>query len=141
MAELEAMLLTLTRQTGRTPDEALKDMEAFYTKLRESWERAVEECLFNKVVGRFQTEVKTLSLRGAIVTDEDHKTVYFAMKKASEYSGHDRPAGRQPTLRTTDEMRVDLEELRKFFNDAKARRDLLEKTRGALETPVKAQTA
>ena len=141
MAVLEAILVALKGQTSRTPEDALKDMEAFYTKLRESWERAVEECLFNKVVGRFQTEVKTQSLRGAIVTDEDHKTVFFAMKRASEYSGHDRPAGRQPTLRTIDEMRVDLDDLRKFFNDARKRREALEETRGALETPAKAQTA
>ena len=141
MAELEAKLVDLKRQTGRTPDEELEVVEAFYTKLRESWERAVEECLFNKVVGRFQTEVRTLSLKGAVVTDEDYKTVFFAMKRASEYSGHDRPAGRQPTIRTVDDMRADLEELRTFFKDTKARREALEKARGALETPTKGQTA
>jgi hypothetical protein len=140
MAELETMLLAQKRQPGRSPDEALRDMEAFYTKLRESWERAVEECLFNKVVGRFQTDVRTQSLRGVIVTDDDHKIVYFAMKRASEYSGHDRPAGRQPTLRTIDEMRADLEELRKFVQDTKTRRDATEKLRDALVMPGKAHT-
>jgi hypothetical protein len=116
----------------------LREVEGFYTKLRESWERAVEECLFNKVVGRFQPGVATLALRGVTVTDDDHKTVFFAMKRASEYSGHDRPAGRQPTMRTIDEMRGDVEELRKFVKDVTARREGVDKTRGALEKPPKA---
>jgi hypothetical protein len=103
-------------------------------------ERAVEEYLFNKVVGRFQAEVKTLSLKGVSVSDDDYKTVFFAMKKASEYSGHDRPAGRQPTVRTIDEMRADLEELRKFVKDVNARRTALEAARSALETAPKAIT-
>lgn len=141
MAELTAKLVELKGQTGRTPDDALREVEAFYTKLRESWERAVEECLFNKVVGRFQTDVKTQSLKGAFVTDEDYKTVFFAMKKASEYSGHDRPAGRQPTMRAVEDMQNDLEELRTFFKSTKARRVALETTRAALETPSKAQDA
>jgi hypothetical protein len=92
------------------------------------------------LVGRFQAEVKTLSLRGVSVTDDDHKIVLFSMKKASEYSGHDRPAGRQPTVRTIDDMRNDLEDLRKFVKDVNARRPALESARGALVTAPKAIT-
>jgi hypothetical protein len=120
------------------PDKHLKQVEGFYTKLRESWERAVEECLFNKVVGRFQAEVKTQALKGVTVTDDDHKTVFFAMKRASEYSGHDRPAGRQPTARTIEQMRGDLDELRKFVKDVNARRLTLESNRISLEISPKA---
>jgi hypothetical protein len=138
MAALDAMLTDLKGRPNLPPDEHLREVEGFYTKLRESWERAVEECLFNKVVGRFQPGVATLALRGVTVTDDDHKTVFFAMKRASEYSGHDRPAGRQPTMRTIDEMRGDVEELRKFVKDVTARREGVDKTRGALEKPPKA---
>lgn len=140
MAVLDTMLTDMKSRMNCPPDEYLKLVERFYTKLRESWERAVEECLFNKVVGRFQAEVRTLSLRGVTVTDDDHKAVFFAMRRASEYSGHDRPAGRLPTARTIDEMRGDLEELRRFVKDVNARRVVLESARSALENPPKATT-
>jgi len=140
MTVLESMLARMRSQTNCPPDEYLKQMESFYTKLRESWERAVEECLFNKVVGRFQAEVKTLALRGVSVSDEDHKTVFFAMKRASEYSGHDRAAGRPPAARTIDQMRGDLQELRNFVNGVKNRRQGTDSRRGALETPPRAAT-
>jgi hypothetical protein len=138
MTVLDDMLKDMKGRPNCPPDEHLKQVEGFYTKLRESWERAVEECLFNKVVGRFQPDVKTLALRGVTVTDDDHITVFFAMKRASEYSGHDRPAGRQPTTRTIDDMRGDLEDLRKFVKDVNARRAAVDSTRGALENPPKA---
>ena len=140
MVVLEGLLKDMKDQKDCPPADYLKQVEGYYTKMRESWERSVEECLFNKVVGRFQPGVMTQSLKGVTVTDDDHKTVFFAMKRASEYSGHDRPAGRQPTIRTIDEMRGDLDELRRFVKDVNARRDALEKTRGALENPPKATT-
>jgi energy-coupling factor transporter ATP-binding protein EcfA2 len=138
MAVLDSMLISMKSIPNCPPDKHLKQVEGFYTKLRESWERAVEECLFNKVVGRFQAEVKTQALKGVTVTDDDHKTVFFAMKRASEYSGHDRPAGRQPTARTIEQMRGDLDELRKFVKDVNARRLTLESNRISLEISPKA---
>ena len=108
---LEASLKTLPEPTSCTPKEYLEKTEALYSKLRETWERLVEECLLNGVVGRFQPGVATLSLRGVEVTGEDHAKIFFAMKKASEHSGHDRPVGRQPTVRTKDDLQRDLTEL------------------------------
>jgi hypothetical protein len=115
-------------------------MEEFYSKLRETWERLVEECLLNDVVGRFQPGVATQSLKGVNVTDEDYVKVFFAMKKASEFSGHDRPAGRQPVVRTKDEMKNDLGELWKYEKELRKRADDLGKQRRALETPPTAVT-
>lgn len=45
----------------------------FYTDLRETWERLIEERLLNGVIGRFQSGVKTQSLKGVHVDDEDYK--------------------------------------------------------------------
>ena len=45
--------------------------------------------LLGKVVERLNTDVKTQSLKGVIVDDEDYKTVFWAMKRISERSGHD----------------------------------------------------
>jgi hypothetical protein len=73
--------------------EALTDFETdeyrglakdFYTDLRETWERLVEEVLLGKVVERFNTDIRTQSLKGVVVDDDDYKTIYWAMKHVSE---------------------------------------------------------
>ena len=52
--------------------------------LRETWERLVEEVLLYRVVERFGSDVKTQSLKGVVVDDDDYKTIFWAMKRASE---------------------------------------------------------
>jgi energy-coupling factor transporter ATP-binding protein EcfA2 len=137
---LESMITALPDQASSTPSEYQQKTEEFYSKLRETWERLVEECLLNDVVGRFQPGVATQSLKGVSVTDDDYVKVFFAMKKASEFSGHDRPAGRQPVVRTKDEMKNDLGELWKYEKELKKRADDLGKQRRVLETPPAAVT-
>ncbi len=48
----------------RTPDQGSDEYRilatGFYAGLRETWERLVEELLFNEVIGRFQLGVTTL---------------------------------------------------------------------------------
>lgn len=47
-----------------------------------------------KTVVRFVPDVMTGRLKEVSVTDEDYRTIYFAMKRASERSGHDMSVGR-----------------------------------------------
>ena len=65
-----------------------------YRTLREnaeSWERIVEEILFNNVVQRFRPEVMTQSLEQACVDPTaDYPAIFEGMKRCSHYSGHDR---------------------------------------------------
>jgi len=135
LAVLDQMIKDMPDQFTTSPDEYLKRTEAFYSKLRETWERLVEECLLNDVVGRFQPGVATQSLKGVSVTDEDYRKVFFAMKKASEFSGHDRPVGRPPVPRSQDEMKNDWGELWAYEKDLKKRADDLSSHRKFLETP------
>lgn len=81
----------------------------FYTDLRETWERLVEELLLGQVAERFTSEVQTLRLKGVTVEDEDYRTVYFAMKRVSERSGHDTAAAKQVPIPTPADMTVDLD--------------------------------
>ena len=75
--------------------EASPDYEAqaifFYNRLRESWERLIEEKIFAQVVMRFQPQVQTLRLKEAVIDDEIVSQVHFGMSSASIYTGHDRP--------------------------------------------------
>lgn len=113
----------------------------FYTGLRETWERFVEEVLLGKVIERFNSDVKTQSLKGVNVTDEDYATVFHAMKRASERSGHDMAAGRAVALPKPADMKADLDELDTYRVKAQKRVAETTKTRKALEKPAKPTVA
>jgi len=133
---LEEKKLPFIRKIQDTSgDEYRRAVMDFYCSLRETWERLVEELLFNGVVTRFQTGVMTQSLKGAQVEDEDYRRIYFAMKRASEFSGHDRTRARQVSFPGPDDIKKDLEDLRIYAKGLKARNRSLEESRIALEKP------
>lgn len=135
LSDLEGKLAQLAALHEYADEDYRKAVEDFYTDLRETWERLVEELLLNNVVTRFQAGVMTQSLKGCQVEDEDYSKVYFGMKKASEYSGHDRPVGRQASFPHPDEIKRDLENLREYAKELKRRKKNLEDRRRRLESP------
>ena len=122
-------------------DTRRRDIKDFYTDLRETWERLVEELLLNKVVERFDSDVRTQSLAGVIVEDTDYETVYWAMKHASENSGHDKASGNNTPLPKNDEIMSDVKKIEEFRNTIKKRKLECEERRKALQNPPKAKTA
>ena len=94
IATLRDRLKTFDGITDFTTDDWRRKSKDFYTDLRETWERLVEELLLGKVVERFNSDVRTQSLKGVVIEDDDHKKVYWAMKRVSERSGHDMAVGR-----------------------------------------------
>lgn len=122
-------------------DDWRRTAKDFYTELRETWERLVEESLLYKVVERFNAEVKTQSLKGVVVEDGDYQTIYWAMRRVSERSGHDMAAGKNvPTPKPTD-MKVDLDTIDNFRVSVQKRRKEAEDRRAKLEDPPKAAIA
>ncbi|WP_121119427.1 AAA family ATPase [Croceibacterium ferulae] len=117
-------------------DEYRRQVKDFYSDLRESWERAVEEVVFAKTVVRFVPDVMTGRLKEVTVTDDDYRTIYFAMKRASERSGHDMSAGRDIPQPSPDEMEADLKVLDDFRIELGKRRKATSAARSALEDPV-----
>lgn len=117
-------------------NEYRQQANSFYSELRESWERAVEEVVLNKTVERFVPDVMTKRLNGVTVTDEDYRTIYFAMKRASERSGHDMSAGRDIPQPSPSEMELDIKELDDFRSQLVTRRKATSAARSALENPV-----
>ena len=64
LGELERKLAAL-RKVPQSSGDAYRDkVKDFYSDLRETWERLVEELLLNDVVGRFQRDVATLFIEG-----------------------------------------------------------------------------
>jgi energy-coupling factor transporter ATP-binding protein EcfA2 len=112
--------------SGEPYRAAIKD---FYSDLRETWERLVEELLFDSTVCRYQREVKTQSLKGALVENGDYRKVFFGMKRASRLSGHDAAAGQQIELPTLEEIRSDFRELATYSHELSTRRNRLREER------------
>jgi hypothetical protein len=87
----------------------------FYGRLRATWERAVEELLFNQVVCRYERAVQTTRLRGVAVDQDAVKTVFEAMNRCSNIiDAHDHAAAASVPMPSLADMETDLGALRDF---------------------------
>jgi DNA repair exonuclease SbcCD ATPase subunit len=137
---LRAHLKKIETRTDFESDEYRGLAKDFYTDLRETWERLVEEVLLGKVVERFNTDIRTQSLKGVVVDDDDYKTIYWAMKHASERSGHDMAAGRNVPVPKPDEMKSDLKTIDDYRTKIDKRRKTTAESRAEYEKAPKAAT-
>lgn len=139
---LKAMIDAIPDEMAVTSEDYRRRCTGYYAALRETWERAVEEIVLNDVVRRFGSDVGTLRLAGVEVSDDDFMLVYRAMKRASEFSGHDQAAGRQIDTPTKEQMMVDWHELVGFrATKAKANRAADERRKGLASSPPAAAVA
>jgi hypothetical protein len=92
-------------------------------------------------VERYTPDVRTLSLRGVTVENSDHKTVYFAMKRTSEFSGHDQPAAKQIAIPSPEDIKADIKVIDDYRLVIEKRRGEVEKDRKAEEQAPKAMIA
>ncbi|WP_291365927.1 AAA family ATPase [Acetobacter sp. UBA5411] len=134
---LKERIRTLKTVVDLNTDDYRRKAKDFYSDLRESWERAVEEVVLAKTVVRFVPDVMTGRLKEVSVNDEDYRTIFFAMKRASERC-HDMPAGRNIPQPSTHEMEEDINILEKFCIEYKKRRKIVSANREKLEKPCKA---
>jgi ABC-type Mn2+/Zn2+ transport system ATPase subunit len=87
---LRVMLVEATRLRKEGDDKGYRrEARDIYAHLRMSWERAVEELLFNNVVLRFRKGVETNRLNKVTVEPADVATITKNMGKCSNYTGHD----------------------------------------------------
>ncbi|MGG7581824.1 AAA family ATPase [Rhizobium sp. Nf11,1] len=124
--------------TDYDTDSYRRLVKDFYSDLRETWERAVEELVLNRTVVRFVPDVMTQRLREVGVDDNDYKTIFHAMKQVSERSGHDMSYGRDIPAPRPNDMADDLKLLEEFCASYKTKKKLLAASREKLEAPVKA---
>lgn len=120
---------------GRFRDRVI----GLYTKLRETWERIIEESLFNKAVQRFRPEILTQNLEAACFdTENDYPVIFEGMKRTSHFSGHDRAEDLPSGLPPIEDIDRDVGELRGFATHARERKRALEKPVGAYERGIEA---
>ena len=82
-----------------------------YSHLRMSWERAVEELLFNGVVVRFRKGVETNRLKKVVVAAEDIATIEKNMSKCSTFTGHDGAMEANPAIPEPNDLSIDIQAL------------------------------
>lgn len=92
-----------------------------YRKLRDTWERAVEEVLFNKTIERFRKSVNTQSLRKVLVQPEDQEDVDRGMTKCSNFA-HDNPLAAGISVPPPEDFMADIEALEAFQGRIENRR-------------------
>jgi AAA domain len=137
---LHETLKAMEARTDVETDAYRRAVKDFYTDLRETWERFVEEVLLGKTVERFNTDVKTQSLKGVVVEDDDYRKIFWAMRRVSEHSGHDMAAGINLPLPKIDDMKTDLKEFEDYQGAVRKRKKGTEEARKKLEDPPKAET-
>ena len=94
-----------------------------YTKMRETWERVVEEVLFNNVVQRFLRDVMTQRLEEVSFDSAgDYPVIFEGMMRCSRYSGHDPAPDLPPDLPEVREIDGDFDRLNAFAQMAIERR-------------------
>lgn len=95
-----------------------------YGKLRETWERFVEEVFLNGVVQRFGREIQTQRLSKIVdLTVVDYNIVEFNMSKCSTYfTGHDTAGALIEEMPTSSEFLTDLTVLENYILEIRKRR-------------------
>ncbi|MBH0025942.1 AAA family ATPase [Pseudoalteromonas sp. SWN29] len=125
LKQLEVELRRYTKRDDFIEDMYSRDAKHIYGKMRETWERLVEEWLIRNVVQRFSRVVQTLNIRYIVdSTPEDVATISAGMGKCSTYfEGHDTATGLGVTqMPDIDELLADITALDVYFKELKKRR-------------------
>jgi hypothetical protein len=95
-----------------------------YGRLRETWERSVEELLLNDSVRRFRRSIETNRLaKLSDIKPEDIELIEAAMTKCSKYlRGHDKAVAVNAALPAPAELKADIENLEYWVSGMRKRR-------------------
>lgn len=96
-----------------------------YGRLRETWERSVEELLLNDSVRRFRRSIETNRLKKlSDIKSEDIEVVEAAMTKCSKYlRGHDKAIAINEPVPAPVELKTDIENLENWVSGMRKRRN------------------
>jgi energy-coupling factor transporter ATP-binding protein EcfA2 len=95
-----------------------------YGKLRETWERFIEEVFLNGAIQRFGRAIQTQRLSKIVdLTDDDYNLVDTNMSKCSTYfTGHDTAGALIEEMPDSDEFLADLKILEEYIKEIRKRR-------------------
>jgi energy-coupling factor transporter ATP-binding protein EcfA2 len=106
--------------------EVYKEKAKFlYGKLRETWERSVEEVLFNGAIQRFGREIQTQRIKAIVddLTSADYGIIESNMTKCSTYfCGHDSSGTLIEEIPNSAEFLEDVKVLEQYIKELRERR-------------------
>ncbi|MBI5522403.1 MAG: AAA family ATPase [Desulfarculus sp.] len=105
---------------GHEEQEHRRQTVDAYSRLRMTWERAVEEILLRDVIQRFRKSVETNRLAGVIVEDSDYAAVNAGMTKCSNFA-HDTALMGGVAVPEPDELLADIMALEAWRSQLEAR--------------------
>jgi energy-coupling factor transporter ATP-binding protein EcfA2 len=114
-----------------------QQLRYFYDRLRESWEKLIEEKIFAQVIGRFQPGVETKRLQEAVIDDDIVSQVHFGMSSVSMFTGHDRAAAKGGALPDPDECKKQLDAFTACIDEVDAKSKIAKKSRDGKVKPPK----
>ena len=139
IAEIRQSISKL-RKKKYDPNDAARfrdDVTAIYTRMREAWERIIEEVIFAGVIKRFNPEVSTLKMKSVCFDPaKDNDELFRGMKRCSQYSGHDRARALPERLPDIEDIDIDLENFNVYFSKMDKRRRNLDKVKPDARTPT-----
>lgn len=135
MEKLQALISEAKAADSAGDAEGYKQKGArFYGRLRATWERTVEELIFNQVVCRSARAVQTMRLRGVAVEKDALTTIFDAMTRCSEViDAHDHAVSATVPTPKLEEMEADLTKLRELVKAQKERIKAAEKANDHLK--------
>lgn len=110
--ELKQSVAKAMKVADQSANQYERDAKQIYGRMRDAWERLVEELLFKGVVQRFQKDVKTKELRYLTAEPNIIFRIDVGMTRCSTYS-HDNPIPNTDPIPDPGELAADLEELEK----------------------------
>jgi len=111
-------------------------VRSFCDRLRESWERLIEEGVFNETVVRFNPAVRTLRLDEVDVSDEVADKIFWGMTKISSWTAHDPAKANGQVMPTPDELKAHIVDIRECEAKIKtSRKEALARRKKKREPP------
>jgi hypothetical protein len=121
IGSLKQMLQSFPKLAATNRAQYEVEVRAYYGKLRDTWERSVEEVPFNGALRRFGQEVQTLRLKNLHrVTVQQMLDFEAGMSKASEWiQGHDHATALALPVPEPAEASADLDALDRWVKEVK----------------------
>ena len=142
IGHLKQLCAGFTKLHRDSVDEYHRQASNVYGLLRESWERAIEEILFNDTVQRFRPSVETLRLSKVHTDPQDYAIIDRETGKCSTWlTGHDSAAALGSPFPTPDEVVGDIGRLDEFVRTLRKRQDQVKKVTDVVTKPPAPQVA
>ncbi|MAY30715.1 MAG: hypothetical protein CL627_16195 [Aurantimonas sp.] len=125
----------LRKLHGTSPADYEFETKGLYGRLRDAYERVVEEVIFSDIVRRGSDVIQTQKLRYVTLPDELAIRFHEGMTKANTHS-HDNPASDTVAIPDPDEFAADLEALEVLVTEFKMAKEAAEVARPKMKPKI-----